>query len=194
MQNNKNILMYVPCWLFWHMVRWVFYHVSHNSRSNVCLFAMCFNVLVQQKASRTQNDYRCVGVPSLVVTVCVSMHCLTCFDLCALHVQYLWCVVMCLCLSLRFLSSVRNTHKMTETCPILDEHNTCASQQCFPFGFLAEWIGRAIVEMETRIFATCHSGLSHSGLSHTCGKRCGTINCDWIGERQRGQLANRHRG
>ena len=63
----------------------MFYHVSHNSRSNVCLFATCFHVFVQQKKTRTQNDDRCVGVPSLVVMVCVSMHCLTCFDLCALH-------------------------------------------------------------------------------------------------------------
>ena len=67
----------------------MFYHVSHNSRSNVCLFAMCFHVSVQQKHQefRTIFDVAIFGCDG----VCVSIHCLTCYDLCLLHVQYLRC-------------------------------------------------------------------------------------------------------
>ena len=48
MQNNKNILMYVPYVVVLSHDSIMFYHVSHNSRSTVCLFAMCFYVSVQQ--------------------------------------------------------------------------------------------------------------------------------------------------
>ena len=46
---------------------------------------------------------------------CVSTHCLTCFEFCALHVLYLRCVSLCLCLSPQFLSSVLNAQRMTES-------------------------------------------------------------------------------
>ena len=53
MQNNKNILMYVP-----YVVVLAFGTTSHIICGQMCSLVTCFNVFVQQKTSRTQNDHR----------------------------------------------------------------------------------------------------------------------------------------